>query len=128
MELSGLDTLADLLRDTAIAGESAVADTVLQLVNDTSSIAKQNMTASSFSADPGYYPHSKSGRLENSIFAEVEMVGAGVEGAVGTQEIHGYYLEFGTESMPARPWLVPSFEEATWNAQQKLAEKLKERV
>lgn len=128
MQLSGLDTLEDLLRDAALAGDSAVEDTVLQLVNGTAEIARENMRVSSQSSEPGSYPFSKSGELSKSIFAEVERVGSGVQGAVGTQEIKGYYLEFGTESMRPRPWLVPSFEEATWDAQQKLAANLRERV
>ena len=125
LELRGLEALQDMLRDLASSGEDAMRETVRELADETRDIARANMSKSAGAAPPGSYPHQQSGALAASIFAEMR---GPRTAAVGSDEIHGHYLEFGTSSMEARPWLVPSFEEATQAAEQKLAAKLMERI
>lgn len=125
VKLTGLQELNQILQDLARAGDAALDGFALTLAREIKDVAVGNMTASAGSAPAGSYPHRQSGKLSGSIFAERR----GKNGAaVGTKEIHGYYLEFGTESMAARPWLVPSFEEATRDAAAKLAAELLERI
>ncbi|MBL3587347.1 hypothetical protein JMM61_18515 [Rhodovulum sulfidophilum] len=124
VELRGFEALQDMLRDLLADGEDALRETARELAEDTAEIARREMKAAAGSAPAGSYPHQQSGRLAESVTATHEPR----QSRVGSDEIHGYHLEFGTESMEARPWLVPSFEEATAKAEQKLAAKLQEKI
>lgn len=62
---------------------------------------------------PGQYPASDTGRLATGVL--MELPAGNMTGRVGTNVVHGEYLEFGTSRMAARPWLFPSFEDATRN-------------
>lgn len=55
---------------------------------------------------PGKPPNTDTGRLVQSI--QVEFRNNGLEGIVGTNLKYGVWLEFGTQDMPARPWLKPA--------------------
>ena len=59
---------------------------------------------------PGAPPHRQTGQLHDSVF--VRSAGDGLRAEVGTDLDHGAHLEFGTQAMPARPWLLPAFEVA----------------
>ena len=59
---------------------------------------------------PGEPPHRQTGQLRDSVFARATRDGLGAE--IGTDLDYGAYLEFGTQAMPARPWLLPAFEAA----------------
>lgn len=53
------------------------------------------------------------GNLKNSIAVEERgMVGGMAEATVGTTVHYGVYQEFGTRSIPARPFLGPALEAA----------------
>ncbi|RAP39371.1 hypothetical protein BYZ73_20875 [Rhodovulum viride] len=123
-ELRGIEALQDMLRDLMTDGEDALMETIRDLADETAAIAKREMKTAAGSAPAGSYPHQQSGRLAESVTATHEPR----QSRVGSDEIHGYYLEFGTESMEARPWLVPSFEEATAKAEKTLAAKLQEKI
>lgn len=59
----------------------------------------------------GSPPNSDTGRLQNSIFVNVDADQGGVQSvSVGTNVKYGTFLEFGTTNMRARPWLFPAFE------------------
>lgn len=60
---------------------------------------------------PGQYPASDTGRLAAGVL--MELPAGNMTGRVGTNVVYGEYLEFGTSRMAARPWLFPSFEDAT---------------
>ena len=57
---------------------------------------------------PGQAPASDTGRLASSIEWRTD----GMDGIVFTRVEYGKHLEFGTKNMDARPWLLPSVEEA----------------
>lgn len=57
---------------------------------------------------PGEMPKTDTGRLVSEIKVEIDSDRLG--GAVGTNLDYGEYLEFGTSTMEARPWLHPTFE------------------
>lgn len=57
---------------------------------------------------PGKPPHRQMGQLVSSIGHEFE--DGGLVGIVGTNIKHGFWTEFGTTKMDARPWLRPAFD------------------
>lgn len=57
---------------------------------------------------PGTPPRRDTGRLRDSLFVRPSADGLSAE--VGTELDYGAHLEFGTQTMPARPWLHPAFE------------------
>ena len=57
---------------------------------------------------PGTPPHRQTGGLRDSVVVRTSADGLSAE--VGTDLDHGAHLEFGTQDMPARPWLLPAFE------------------
>ena len=59
-------------------------------------------------SEPGTPPRSETGRLRDSLFVRTSADGLSAE--VGTDLDYGAHLEFGTQTMPARPWLHPAFE------------------
>lgn len=127
MAVSGVEQVNRLLSALAADSDDAAADVVEAIAGKTRDVARQNMVAAAGSAPPGSYPHEQSGKLSGSIKVDVTR-GEVTTARVGTAEIHGYYLEFGTESMEARPWLRPSFEEAAKEAEPMLLARLREKV
>ena len=61
-------------------------------------------------SEPGAPPRRDTGRLRDSLFLRTGADGLSAE--VGTALDYGAHLEFGTQDMPARPWLHPAFEAA----------------
>jgi len=59
---------------------------------------------------PGKPPAVDTGRLRSSITNEVEKIGDGIIGRVGTNVKYSKWLEHGTPKMANRPWLFPAFE------------------
>ena len=57
---------------------------------------------------PGNPPKTDTGRLVNSIFVDIEQTERGLSVRVGTNVKYGTYLEFGTRTVQARPWLGPA--------------------
>lgn len=78
-------------------------------------------------SDPGDPPNTDTGRLARSIKFEFE--GDGMIGRVGTNLKYGAYLEFGTKTMEARPWLEPAVKTASkaisWIARKNIEDSLK---
>lgn len=58
----------------------------------------------------GGSPETRTGALEASIESAPGARPGTV--AIGTRLDYGWFLEFGTRRMPARPWLRPAFERA----------------
>ncbi len=102
-----------------ISGQAAgKAEQVLQkLAEETEVIIKDSFSPESPSA-PGDPPGVDSGNLKNGIIAE-----PGEEPntwVVHDQVEYGVHLEYGTEKMAARPWLLPAVEQVAANAPEKL--------
>lgn len=68
------------------------------------------------SSAPGQPPQSDTGRLASSV----QIVTGSMESDVGTNVDYGRYLEFGTQNMQPRPWLIPAAESERRNYQRKL--------
>lgn len=66
----------------------------------TSAAGKKRVVAVSNPGDP---PNTDTGRLVQSI--KFDFLDGGLTGRVGTNLKYGAWLEFGTKSMKARPWL-----------------------
>ena len=67
----------------------------------------QNLSSSHRASAPGEAPATDTGTLASSI--NVKQIGPLV-GTVGSSLNYAGWLEFGTLSMDARPWLAPSLE------------------
>lgn len=113
------DRFLGKLRKIDQAGTEAVRATIEHLVTETRDIAKASMEGAGTSL-PGEPPTSKSGDLEASVKARVRKLSKGYRGVVGTDELKGYFLEFGRSNMEPRPWLHPAFREATSDAEREL--------
>ena len=60
---------------------------------------------------PGEPPRKRTGTLQKSVAHAIRVEPDAVVARVGTAVRYGYYLEFGTRKMAARPWLRPGFKE-----------------
>lgn len=76
------------------------------------------------SSAPGEAPATDTGNLASSVM----MVESKDDGywLVGTDEDYGEYLEFGTEDMKARPWLIPALEENRDKIERKIQQALRD--
>lgn len=76
---------------------------------------KENISEPSNHGDtpsaPGEPPHKDTGRLRSSISYEVDA--QEMKGRVGTNVTYGKFLELGTESLAARPFLRSTLAEET---------------
>lgn len=135
-------SLEDVMRDLmqgVVASEQAVVRTQNFLAQSVSQRAKikirsgaksgkfyirQNPTRGHQASAPGQSPADDTGRLANSItFRKVsrsnETAWAGTDLAYGGELERGFTTEFGDYVAP-RPWLLPSWLEATARASKKL--------
>lgn len=71
----------------------------------------------------GESPHRQSGRLRDSVVAEVDP--RTNRATVGTHLAYGAYLEFGTIRMAPRPWLGPAFDAAKPSIRRLIADALR---
>ncbi len=81
---------------------------VQKIAQDVEAYAKDHMSAQSPS-NPGDPPGVDTGALKNSIIAEPD------DSRPNTWIVHdgvtyGYWLEYGTPKMAARPWMLPAIE------------------
>lgn len=94
----------------------AVAECALEIRNEAIILIKDNSDGDKVTrylpkrvvnvSHPGDPPNADTGRLMKSIAFEVD--DKTMSAVVGTNLLYGKYLEFGTENMAARPWLVPA--------------------
>ena len=82
-----------------------------ELAEETASVARSRIVSGSGASAPGSAPRSKTGRLERSIAVVIKRA-KNTTALVGTDMLHGRFLELGTGKMEPRPWLMPAFEEA----------------
>lgn len=105
------------LRKLAEAGKLASDETVRAIAEDVLELAKEGMIAGAGPSAPGQPPHVDTGKLKGSLKMIVRKRGERTRANVGTDLPEGYWLEFGTSRMAARPWLLPAFEEASIRAE-----------
>jgi HK97 gp10 family phage protein len=127
VKVTGGNDLIEALRQAGNAGREAIDAVVHEVAEDIVHRARSGMTGGGVSA-PGAMPHSQTGRLAGSIRAEFSEGGQRITAIVGTDEPHGYFLEFGTGKMQARPWLMPSYEAAISHAVAKLRDEFNARL
>lgn len=68
---------------------------------------------------PGEPPRRDSGRLRDSLFVRTSRDGLSAQ--IGTDLDYGFHLEFGTQTMPPRPWLHPAIEIAKPRIKRRIA-------
>lgn len=69
---------------------------------------------------PGDPPHMDSQRLHDSLYDEVDA--DALKSRIGSTEDHAVYTEVGTDTMDARPWLLPSILDVGEDAARKLVQ------
>lgn len=94
-----MSAVGQLVRSTAIRG--------IQKGPKTGRLYTRRGIAHRASA-PGEYPASDTGRLVNSIRAQVRRKGQNVDALIGASTDYAKMLEFGTRRMRKRPFLKPS--------------------
>jgi hypothetical protein len=62
---------------------------------------------------PGEAPAVRLGALRSSIDYAIHGAGRALVGEIGTPQLYGVHLEYGTIHMGARPWLRKTFEACT---------------
>lgn len=72
---------------------------------------------------PGEFPKTDTGRLVSQISHEIDTDRLGA--SVGTNIEYGPYLEFGTRTMAARPWLQPTFERLKGKIRDRIAKAMR---
>jgi len=89
----------------------SIAVQSIQANNDGRSVTRYSPLRVVNVSSAGDPPNTDTGRLVQSI--KFDFKDGGLIGRVGTNLKYGAYLEFGTESMLARPWLAPAVAEAS---------------
>ena len=124
LKVKGLADVSRSLEELGKTSKEALADTINDILMDTQSFAVKGLKSGPASgrtyfrggvshkaSAPGQYPMSDTGRLQSSIQFNMATP-ASLRGDVGTNIKYGLYLEFGTSTMAARPWLLPSFKQS----------------
>lgn len=129
IEIDGISALSRQLAELAGDADAVMTEVVTNLAIDTQREAVQGIQRGpatgavrpdgSRASAPGEYPMSDTGRLANSVVANLPTSG-NISTEVGTNVQYGRYLEFGTTRMAARPWLLPSFNKAKAGVEAKL--------
>lgn len=119
------DVMANVI-NKMMFGTQARAVRAIQSGPATGRIYKRGNRTHQASA-PGEFPMSDTGQLASSVQVEPATRGR-LLGAVGTAVMHGRHLEFGTERMVARPWLLPSFEAQRVDVEDDLKRELESRI
>ena len=101
-------SLEKLLADGAITTQSNAKEAILShqskgIIYKRGSVTHQASTA-------GNPPNSDTGVLVNNI--TIQKIPGGYDVGSRKGAPHGFWLEFGTSKMEARPWLTPSFDKA----------------
>lgn len=138
IDAEGINKLLAQLK--GIDGDEVVLDAITDIVTDTHALAVAGIqrgpkTGARYrrggvvhqASAPGQYPASDTGRLASNVRFELPTP-SNLTGRVGTNIAYGPYLEFGTSRMAARPWLLPSFEQAKIGVERELKAKLEGRL
>ena len=108
MSIKGMDSLKRKLAKLPEEGRSQA-----RVVIRTSAVNIQNKAKIRSPRDPQRPPKDLSakvsGLLRNSITHQI--INAGLGAVIGTNRFYAPFQEFGTAFIPARPFLLPAFEE-----------------
>lgn len=124
-KVSGTKNLKKKMDDASTILEKAMADSVksaalsvhrnavmsIQQTSVGEKSTRYNPLREHIASKPGDAPNTDRGTLVKSI--QFEFDDDGKTARVGTNLKYGAHLEFGTENMSARPWLLPAFEKTT---------------
>lgn len=111
LEVGGIAALIKDLQRVEQAGREVSGSAVEDLAQGTADVARSRIVSGAGASAPGAFPKSKTGRLERSIAVALKRA-KNTSALVGTDMLHGRFLETGTGKMEPRPWLLPAFEEA----------------
>lgn len=125
--ISGLNELMGQLAGLHGAGLETVRAVVEETTRAVHDAAVRGISDGGTS-NPGQYPRSQSGRLRGSVRMELPGDKGRAVGMVGSDMLHGLFLEFGTSSMEPRPWLLPSFEAGVAETRGRLKEEFEARL
>ena len=108
LRVQGGQSFALRLRKLRGAIDKAALRALTESAEELRDELRAELTGRGVVSRPGNPPARDSGRLEESLFVEVDK--AGLSARIGTDLDYGRHLEFGTSRMAARPWLFPTFE------------------
>ena len=74
----------------------------------TRTVYRDGMQVTHTASAEGEPPAVDTGKLVANVAFDVDSDGMGAD--IGTNVLHGAYMEFGTPTVVARPWLFPAFE------------------
>jgi HK97 gp10 family phage protein len=114
--VAGVMEFAQLVRTDAIKS--------IQSTSNGEAVTRTSASGNSYShtsSKPGDAPNTDTGRLAGSVQVDVKPSAI----FVGSTLYYAGYLEFGTRSMSARPWLFPALEGNKKNAPRIVAKHLK---
>jgi len=108
--------------ETAVLGpiQKAIATSALIITNDarasmppsrggaTRTIYRDGSQVEHTASAPGDPPTVDTGELVANVIFDIDEDGMGAD--IGTNVLHGAYMELGTSEVEARPWLFPAFE------------------
>ncbi len=127
LEISGLVDLIGQIGSIHGVGLDTVRAVVEETTRAVYGAAVRGISGGGTS-QPGNYPRSQSGRLRGSVRMELPSDKGRAVGMVGSDMIHGIFLEFGTSSMEPRPWLLPSFETGVAETRGRLKDEFEARL
>ena len=96
------------LVDAALLVHESAVKSILAKGSGSRTVTRYNPKRQQLVSEPGNPPNSDMGTLVQSIQFEVDK--DNLEAYVGTNLKYGLYLEIGTTSTKARPWLLPAFQ------------------
>lgn len=106
--------LSEVVRATTLAVSGAAQTSIAQGTKSGVTYQLSNPNRTHTASAPGEAPATDTGRLVQSISTRFSQ--GGLQGVVFTPLDYGKYLEFGTQTIKPRPWLLPALESqrAAW--------------
>lgn len=108
--------LPEVVRATTLAVSGTAQTSIAQGTKSGVTYQKTNPNRTHTASAPGEAPATDTGALVQSINTRFSQ--GGLQGVVFTPLDYGAYLEFGTSTIRARPWLLPALESqrSAWRA------------
>ncbi len=124
LETAGTESLLRKLKklETAVLDpiQKAIVTSAMLITNDarasmpqsrggvTRTIYRDGTRVTHTASAEGEPPAVDTGMLASNVIFDVDTDGMGAD--IGTNVLHGAYMEFGTPTVAPRPWLFPAFE------------------
>lgn len=103
--------LGQIVRATTLAVQAEAVQSIQQERGIGQFVTRYGPKRQHLASAPGQSPNSDTGRLAGSVDVRfIPKIGGLLSGVVFTPLEYGAHLEFGTQEMAARPWLIPAVE------------------